>query len=100
MLVKVNTDYLDCFHNEDIVCPFCKGEQSNSWEYDEREESVATCEWCDREFNIFPVVKFTSAPNDATAHWNVGDIFEDGITDPEAEQHANNAGNLPCEVVE
>ncbi len=45
------TEY-DCSHTHELVCPYCGGEMSDSWEYGSggEEDSEADCGHCSRTF--------------------------------------------------
>ena len=52
-----------------IKCPYCNHEFSDSWEYDE-EDDQATCESCDRQFNLSVYVSTTYS----TSRIDCGDL--------------------------
>ena len=104
MKVKLNTSYIDCTGNQDILCPYCGHKQMNSWEKapDEDNDNVL-CGACEREFYVskYIDVTYTSMPNDKTFRaWEAGDVSEDGLDNMEDEDWANKHGAQSCEVVQ
>ncbi len=45
-------EYLDTWHEDNIICPYCKFEYSDSWEYNTNDcnEQVLECVNCGKEF--------------------------------------------------
>lgn len=43
---------MELIHNDEMVCPYCKTEQSDSWEYlmNDNEDGTAECGECGKEF--------------------------------------------------
>jgi transcription elongation factor Elf1 len=103
MKVKVNTTGLGCSWESDIVCPFCGGKQSDSWDYGKGEDiGEVECGHCSRTFHASRNVEVTysSSPSaNSPRYWNKGDVFDDGIEDIEEEEWANTNGENPCEVM-
>jgi transcription elongation factor Elf1 len=105
MKVKVNTNSHDCYGANEIVCPFCGGIQSDSWEYGDGETiGVIECGHCGRSFEAERVItiEYTSRPIDTSVYdeWEIGDVFDDGIKDMKEEEWSNKFGETPCAVVE
>ena len=42
--------FWDCFCNNELVCPYCGYEHSDSWEYDS-DSGEAECDKCGKEFD-------------------------------------------------
>lgn len=104
MKIKVNTSGNDCRSNDEIVCPYCGAIHGDSYEYGDGEIiGEMECEYCGREFiaNRNFTISYSSRPLGlkAFSDWEKGDIFDDGITEAEAERWANENGIEPCEVV-
>lgn len=103
MKVKVTTTGIDCLWNNEIVCPFCGGEQTDSWEYGKREDiGNVECDHCGRTFYASRHIEYTysSSPSaNSPDDWECGDVFDDGIEDLEDEEWANKNGANPCEIV-
>lgn len=104
MKVKVNTSESDCWDTDEVVCPYCGAVHGDSYEFGEGERiGEMDCEYCGREFiaerNI--TITYSSRPVGTKSYdnWEQGDVFEDGITEEEAERWANENGEKPCEVV-
>ena len=103
MKVKVATNFFDCCATDEIVCPFCGGVQSDSWEYGKGEDiGDVGCVHCGRTFYASRIieVKYSSNPPGCNNDWRIGDQFEDGITDKDDEDWANTHGAKSCEIKE
>ena len=104
MKVKVNTSDSDCWNEDEIVCPFCGGVQSDSYEYGEGEDiGKVECGYCGREFFAERLISITYSSRpcglESYEDWEEGDVFDDGIDDLEEEEWCNAAGVNPCEVI-
>ena len=103
MKVKLNTSWLDCVSNSEIICPYCGHEQRNSRENAPEEDNEnVQCGACDREFYVsrWVDITYTSIPNDKRqSNWMSGTVSEDGIDNMEDEDWSNRNGDKYCEVV-
>jgi hypothetical protein len=103
MKVRLNTSRNECGFNQEIICPYCGREFTDSWESaPDEDDNDVYCGSCGREFyvNKSIIISYSSIPNDKVfKDWEVGDISDDGIVSEEDEQWANENGKKPCEVV-
>jgi len=91
MKVKVKTSDSECFAENEIVCPFCGKQQSESWEFSNGEEGdigEIECGHCGRPFYATRdiTVKYSSWHNlESDNSWEKGDVFEDGLSEKDEE---------------
>ena len=88
MKSSVSTSHLDCWNEEEIVCPFCGYTQSDSWEIEQDSQGHLGDIECDDCSRIFEAqrdvsVTYTSGPKGSDGDWEKGDVFEDGLEEDE-----------------
>ena len=102
MKVKVKTDWLDCYGEDERVCPYCGNRQTDSWEWGDGEYSAdVDCGNCGRTFYAERQIAITynSWPNDDTSDWQEGDVFEDGLSEEDeawANEQEKHTGRYPA----
>lgn len=79
-LIKLKTDWQDCYNKEQLICPYCGVIQQDYWLIDYEKDDNHICSHCERPFSFTTQVTktFTSSfSKDVFREWEINDLVED-----------------------